>query len=82
MRDVLWGAEPPQRVGLDQFLLLLFGDPGLVFLSEDRLWGDAIGPNAVGADLGREVLGEQLDTCLRRPVGHERVGTGPAAGCG
>jgi hypothetical protein len=34
----------------------------------------------VGTDLGGEVLGEQLDTCLRRPVRHERVGTGPAAG--
>jgi multiple sugar transport system permease protein len=33
-------------VGLDQFLLLLFGDPGLVFLSQDRLGDDAIGPNA------------------------------------
>ena len=35
-----------------------------------------------GTDLGCEVLGEQLDTCLRRPVRHERAAAGPPAGRG
>src|SRR5262249_58033782 len=60
---------------LDQRLLLLLWDLlQLVLLGQDHFGGDAVHPHPVRADLGREVLGEDLHAGLRRRVRDEGVG--------
>ena len=50
------GAQPPDRVHIDERRLLRLGDALGVGLGEDRLRGDAVDPDASWANLGGEVL--------------------------
>src|SRR6266702_1989796 len=77
-RDVLRCAEPFEGVRLGERRLQLGRDLVLVALGEDRLRGDAVGPDPERARLGGDVLCQQRDARLGRRVGNGGAGVGAA----
>jgi hypothetical protein len=80
-RDIVRRAKAPDGMQVAQRSLLRLGDTFFVAFGEDRFRGDAVGPNAVWADLRGEILGENFDAGFRRGVSDGRARMRPAGGC-
>lgn len=64
---------------LDERLFLRIGNPLYIAFGEDGFRSDAVHPDAVGADLGGEVLREDLNTGLGGGVGDGRCRVRPGS---
>src|SRR5262249_36303675 len=77
-RDIFWQTEAPNRVELDELLLLSLRDALTIATGENRFRRDAVHANTDGTPLGGALLREDLYTRLCRGVRNRAVWMRPA----